>query len=207
VQVFISGAGTFGPSGTTAVKPENTTTYTLTATYMDGTALTASATVTVEQPPYLLYGLIALLAVAAAVIVALLVRRQPAAPAVQSAGTRPAAATASADSSTSPATTPGTEAPAAKLTVPTGGEVLLAGNARSLGRKDFEKFMAPGEASYLSRQHINIWFEEGKYYIEDRSSTNGTRVNGTDIKDTGRHVLEDGAAIGLAGKLNITFKL
>jgi hypothetical protein len=210
MQVFISGAGTFGPSGTTAVKPENTTTYTLTATYMDGTALTASATVTVEQPPYMLYGLIALLAVAAAVIVALLVRRQPAAPAMQSAGTRPAAATASADSSTSPAspaTTPGIEAPAAKLTMPDGSEVLLAGNARSLGRKDFEKFMAPGEASYLSRQHINIWFEEGKYYIEDRSSTNGTKVNGTDIKDTGRHVLEDGAAIGLAGKLNITFKL
>jgi len=209
VQVFISGAGSFGASGTAAVKPENTTVYTLTATYVDGTSLTASTTVTVEQPPYLLYGLIVLLAVAAAVIVALLVRRPPAVPA-QSAGTRPAAATASADSSTSvasPATTPGVEAPAAKLAMPDGSEVLLAGNARSLGRKDFENFMAPGEVSYLSRQHINIWFEDGKYYIEDRSSTNGTKVNGTDIKDTGRHVLEDGAAIDLAGKLNITFKL
>ena len=211
VQVFISGAGSFGASGTTAVKPENTTAYTLTATYMDGTALTASTTVTVEQPPYLLYGLIALLAVAAAVIVALLVRRPSAAAAAQSAGTRPAAATASAVTSTtseaSPATTPVIEATAAKLAMPDGSEVLLAGNARSLGRKDFEKFMAPDEVSYLSRQHINIWFEEGKYYIEDRSSTNGTKVNGTDIKDTGRHVLEDGAAICLADKLNITFKL
>jgi hypothetical protein len=210
VQVFISGAGSFGASGTAAVKPENTTVYTLTATYVDGTALTASTTVTVEQPPYLLYGLIALLAVAAAVIVALLVRRPSAVPAAQSAGTRAAAAAASADSSTSvasPATTPGTEAPAAKLAMPDGSEVLLAGNARSLGRKDFEKFIVPADVSYLSRQHINIWFEDGKYYIEDRSSTNGTKVNGTDIKDTGRHVLEDGTAIDLAGKLSITFKL
>jgi hypothetical protein len=210
VQVFISGAGSFGSSGTTEVRPENTTAYTLTATYMDGTTLTASTTVTVEQPPYLIYGLIALLMIAAAAIVALLVRRPSAATAAQSAGTRPAAATGAASTSTSvasPSTTPVAEATAAKLAMPDGSEVLLAGNARSLGRKDFEKFMAPDEVSYLSRQHINIWFEEGKYYIEDRSSTNGTKVNGTDIKEAGRHVLEDGDAIDLAGKLNITFKL
>jgi hypothetical protein len=210
VQVFISGAGSFGSSGTTDVKPQDTTVYTLTASYVDGTALTASTMVTVEQPPYLLYGLIALLAVAAAVIVALLVRRPSAAPAAQSAGTRPAAATAAAITSTalaSPSTAPVIEAMAAKLAMPDGSEVLLAGNARSLGRKDFEKFLSPDEVSYLSRQHINIWFEDSKYYIEDRSSTNGTRVNGIDIKDTGRHVLEDSDAIDLAGKLNITFKL
>jgi hypothetical protein len=210
VKVFISGVGSFGSSGTTQVKPEDTTVYTLTASYIDGTALTASATVTVEQPPYLLYGLIALLAVAAAVIVALLVRRPSAPAAAQSAATQPAAATAAAVTSTaveSPATSPVIEAAAARLAMPDGSEVLLAGNARSLGRKDFEKFLPPGDISYLSRQHINIWFEEGKYYIEDRSSTNGTSINGTDIKETGRHVLQDGDAIDLAGKLNITFKL
>ena len=209
VQVLISGVGSFGSSGATQVKPEDTTVYTLTATYMDGTSLTASTSVTVEQPPYLLYGLIALLAVAAAVIVALLVRRQPAAPAAQSAGTRPAAATAatSASTSASPATTPVGEVPAAKLALPDGSEMLLAGNARSFGRKDFEKFLAPDEVSYVSRQHINIWVEEGKYYIEDRSSTNGTRLNEVEIKDTGRHVLSAGDTINLAGKLNITFKI
>jgi hypothetical protein len=210
VQVFISGIGSFGSSGTTEVKPENSTVYTLTANYMDGTALTASTTVTVDQPPYLLYGLIALLAVAAAVIVALLVRRPPASPAAQASGTRSATTTAAPVAATAvapPSTAPVIEATAAKLAMPDGSEVLLAGNVRSLGRKDFEKFLAPGDVSYISRQHINIWFEEGKYYIEDRSSTNGTKVNGTDIKDTGRHVLEDGDAIDLAGKLNITFRL
>ena len=209
VDVLISGVGSFGPSGTTQVKPEDTTVYTLTATYMDGTSLAASTSVTVEQPPYLLYGLIALLAVAAAVIVALLVRRQPAAPAAQSAGTRPAAAAGATSASTSlasPATTPVGGVPAAKLAMPDGSEMLLAGNTRSFGRKDFEKFLATDEVSYVSRQHVNIWVEGDKYYIEDRSSTNGTKVNGTEIKDTGSHVLEDGAVINLAGKLNITFK-
>ena len=208
-QVSISGVGSFGSSGTTQVKPEDTTVYTLTATYIDGTALTASATVTVEQPPYLLYGLIALLAVASAVIVALLVRRQSVAPKAQAAGTRPAATASAATSAAgeSPPNTSVIEAPAAKLAMPDGSEVLLAGNARSLGRKDFEKFMAPDEVSYISRQHINIWVEEGKYYIEDRSSTNGTRLNEVEIKDTGRHVLSEGDAINLAGKLNITFKI
>jgi hypothetical protein len=210
VQVFISGAGSFGASGTTQVKPENTTIYTLTANYMDGTALTASTTLTVEQPPYLLYGLIALLAVAAAVIVALLVRKTAAAPAGHESGTREDAATAAAATSAaaeSPSTTDVIAAPAAKLAMPDGSEVLLAGNARPFGRKDFEKSMAPAEVSFISRQHINIWYEDKKYYIEDRSSTNGTRVNGTEIKDAGRHVLENGDAIDLAGKLNITFKL
>ena len=209
VKVFISGVGSFGPSGSTQVKPEGTTAYTLTATYIDGTSLTSSTTVEVERPPYLLYGLIALLAVAAAVIVALLVRKPSPAPSVQSAGTRPAESSAAVTSRAeeSPATAPVIEATAARLTMPDGSELMLAGNARSLGRKDFEKSLGPGDASFLSRQHINIWYEEGKYYIEDRSSTNGTRLNGSEIKETGRHVLQDGDAIDLAGKLNITFKL
>ncbi len=210
VQVFISGAGSFGAGGTTEVKPEDTTVYTLTATYMDGTALTAFTTVTVEQPPYLLYGLIALLAIAAAVIVALLVRKTATAPAGHEAGTRAGTATAAAATlaaAESPSTTDVIAAPAAKLAMPDGSEVLLAGNARPFGRKDFEKFVPPDDVSFISRQHINIWYEDNKYYIEDRSSTNGTRVNGTEIKDAGRHVLENGDAIDLAGKLNITFKM
>ena len=60
--------------------------------------------------------------------------------------------------------------------------------------------------SYISRQHINIWSENGQYYIEDRSSTNGTRINGMDIKGTGRHALADGDVIELAGKLSINFQ-
>jgi len=96
--------------------------------------------------------------------------------------------------------------PPAKLAMPDGSEILLAGNSRSFGRHDFSKFLPDDGVSYISRQHINIWYENEGYYIEDRSSTNGTRLNGTEIKGTGRHVLENGDTIDLADKLKIDFK-
>ncbi len=209
IQVSITDVGNVGNSGTTQVSPDNTTTYTLAATYIDGTAQSTSVTVNVERPPYLLWGIITLLAAAVVVIVILLVRRSAAVPRAQAADTQGAytpesKATLSTD--TLPATTPVEEVAAAKLAMPDGNEILLAGNARSFGRHDFEEFMLRDQVSYISRQHINIWHESGHYYIEDRSSTNGTKINGTNIKGTGRHALDDGDVIELAGKLSITFK-
>jgi pSer/pThr/pTyr-binding forkhead associated (FHA) protein len=161
-----------------------------------------------------LYGLIGLLALGAIVITALLVTRPKTAAVVQqSGGTR--AAAASAGTATTPAATVAAsessstqpvEAPPAKLTMPDGSELLLAGNNRSFGRQDFDKFLAPDKRSFISRQHVNIWYENDRYYIEDRSSTNGTSLNGSDIKGNGRHALENGDVIELAGKLSITFK-
>ena len=213
-SVSISGVGIFSSAGSTQVIPDKTTTYTMTATYIDGTTQTADASVNVEQPPYLLYGLIGLLALGAIVITALLVTRPKTAAAVQqSGGTR--AAAASAGTATTPAATVAAsessstqpvEAPPAKLTMPDGSELLLAGNNRSFGRQDFDKFLAPDKRSFISRQHVNIWYENDRYYIEDRSSTNGTSLNGSDIKGNGRHALENGDVIELAGKLSITFK-
>jgi pSer/pThr/pTyr-binding forkhead associated (FHA) protein len=66
----------------------------------------------------------------------------------------------------------------------------------------------PGDrASFISRQHINVWYEDGKYYIEDQGSTNGTRLNGTEIREGGKQALVDGDVIELADKLSITFKI
>ena len=208
-RYHITDVGNAGISGTTQVSPDKTTTYTLTATYIDGTAQSTSVTVNVEQPPYLLWGLIALLAVAAIVIALLLIRRPARVRRAQAADTQAGHTTqseATHSTDTLPATTPVIEAASAKLAMPDGNEILLAGNARSFGRHDFEEFMPHEHVSYISRQHINIWYENGQYYIEDRSSTNGTRINGTDIKGTGRHALADGDVIELAGKLSITFK-
>jgi hypothetical protein len=209
VRVLITGVGNVGISGTTQVSPDQTTTYTLTATYIDGTSQSTSVTVTVEQPPYLLWGLIALLVITVVVIVILLIRRPARARRVQAADTQAARATQTSDTDTSDtelATTPVVEASAAKLSLPGGNDILLAGNTRSFGRHDFEDFMPGANVSYISRQHINIWSENGLYYIEDRSSTNGTRVNGAAIKGTGRHVLSDGDVIELAGKLSLNFQ-
>ena len=215
VQVFISGLGSFDAAGTAAVTPDKTTTYNLTAVYIDGSTQAAAVTVTVEQPFYLLYGLLGLLAIAAAVIVIMMVRRPRASRPARTAGTRAGTATSAAATSaasTSPAgdhgpSTSVTEAPPARLVMPDGSEMLLAGNSRTLGRPDFEKLLPGDRASFISRNHINIWYEDGKYYIEDRGSTNGTRVNGSEIRGSGRQALVDGDVIELADKLSITFKI
>jgi hypothetical protein len=212
IDVSVTDVGNVGTTGTMDVSPYETTTYTLTAAYIDGTAQSTFVTVNVEQPPYLLWGLILLLIVAAIVIAVLLIRRRAPVHPVQEADTQaghPIQSIQSEETSptdTLPVTTPAVEATPAKLAMPDGDEILLAGNARSLGRHDFEKFIPKEHVPYISRQHINLWYEDGQYYVEDRSSTNGTKINGTDIKGTGRHQLSDGDAIELAGKLSITFK-
>ena len=163
-----------------------------------------------QQPPYWLWGLIFLLVVAAIVIAVLFIRRPAGIHRAQQADDtqagKPIQSEETTSTDTSPVTTPALEAPPAKLTMPDGNELLLAGNARSLGRHDFEEFIPREHVTYISRQHINLWYEDGQYYIEDRSSTNGTKINGTDIKGSGRHQLADGDAIELAGKFSITFK-
>ena len=210
VRVSINDAGNFGTSGSQQVSPDNTATYVIAATYIDGTAQSASVTVNVQQPPYWLWGLIFLLVVAAIVIAVLFIRRPAGIHRAQQADDtqagKPIQSEETTSTDTSPVTTPALEAPPAKLTMPDGNELLLAGNARSLGRHDFEEFIPREHVTYISRQHINLWYEDGQYYIEDRSSTNGTKINGTDIKGSGRHQLADGDAIELAGKFSITFK-
>jgi hypothetical protein len=210
VQVFIAGLGSFDAVGTTTVTPDKTTTYNLTATYIDGTTQTAAISVTVEQPPYLIYGLLALLAIAATIIVIMMVRRPRASHSAYASGTRAGSATSA--SATSTAGDPGsstsvTEAPPAKLVMPDGSEMLLAGSTRTFGRQDFEKLLPGDRVSFISRQHINVWYEDGKYYIEDRGSTNGTRINGSEIRSSGRQALVDGDVVELADKLSITFKI
>jgi len=208
IRVTISNVGNVATSGTMQVSPNETSTYTLTATYIDGAAQSTSATVNVEQPPYWLWGLILLLVIAAIVTAVLLIRRRSKVHPVRESDTQagqPIPSEGTTPTDTLPVTTPGLEPPPAKLAMPDGNEILLAGNVRSLGRHDFEKSMPPEHVPYISRQHINLWYEDGQYYVEDRSSTNGTKINGTDIKGTGRHQLSDGDAIELAGKLNLTF--
>jgi len=209
IGVFITGIGNVNNSGTAQVSPEETTTYTLAANYIDGTSQSTSVTVKVTQPPYLLWGLIALLAIAVIVIAVLLIRRPARARRIQAAETQTRHAEPTEDTDTEDtelATTPVVEAAAARLSLPSGNDILLAGNARSFGRRDFEEYMPASQVSYISRQHINIWTDNGEYYIEDRSSTNGTRVNGMDIKGTGRHPLTDGDLIELAGKFSMSFQ-
>jgi hypothetical protein len=160
--------------------------------------------------PYLL--LIALLAAAAIIIVVLLLRRPLAPQAVNygaaRAGTMPAVTSpvSTLPATSSPRTTPVAVGPPAKFVTSGGSELSLAGDGNPLGRRDFQSMAAPDRADLISRQHITVSYENGQYYIEDRGSTNGTRLNGSAIKGTGKHALKDGDNIDLAGALSFVFK-
>ena len=162
---------------------------------------------------WLLYALmIGLLAVAAGVIITLMVRK----PAKAYIGTNTGTRAAYLSSSTAPAatlaasgipmTTPLAAEPSAKFTSEDGKEISLNAAGQSLGRSDLHGLTAPGKADLLSRRHFSLSHQKGDYYIEDRGSTNGTSLNGSDIRGKGRQLLKDGDKIELAGALTITFK-
>jgi len=159
--------------------------------------------------PYIL--LVALLAAAAIIIVILLLRR-PAAQAAHYAGARsgtmPAVTSpvSTLPATGSPKTSPVTAGAPAKFVASNGGEFSLSGDGAPLGRRDFQHMAASDKADLISRQHIFITYESGQYYIEDRASTNGTRLNGSPIKGTGKHALKDGDNIDLAGALSFVFR-
>jgi pSer/pThr/pTyr-binding forkhead associated (FHA) protein len=105
-----------------------------------------------------------------------------------------------------PMTTPLAAGPSAKFTSDGGREISLDASGQSLGRSDLHGLARPDKADLLSRRHFSLSYENGDYYIEDRGSTNGTRLNGSDVRGKGKQLLKDGDRIELAGALTITFK-
>ena len=55
----------------------------------------------------------------------------------------------------------------------------------------------------VSRRHARVVFRDGKYYLEDLGSVNGTRVNDQSI--TGDHLLKEGDEIELGTGVKLTF--
>jgi len=145
--------------------------------------------------------LLGLLAVAAAAAVVLFVRR-PAA--VRARAGYLATDTRAANGA--PATTPVDAGPGPKFILSNGEHIPISGNAGSLGRSDFRSLVNPDEADLISRQHIRLDCEDGECYIEDRNSTNGTKLNGSSIDGKGRYLLREGDRVELADILTLTFK-
>lgn len=159
--------------------------------------------------PMLLYVLlIGLLAVAAMGIIVFLVRRPVAAASGARAGTRsgrlPWTTTRVADGT--PHTTPLATEPGPQFIASDGGHIPLLGNAGSLGRGDFQSLVKADKADLISREHLRFDCEDGEYYIEDRKSTNGTKINGSRISGKGRFLLREDDKIELANALTLTFK-
>lgn len=95
----------------------------------------------------------------------------------------------------------------AKLILPDNSEILLTEATKTLGRGDFSRAISAEDSKYLSRQHFQVSFESGKFYVEDLKSANGTKLNGTDIKDKGKQELKDGDKIEVAEVATVTFKM
>ncbi len=228
------GIGSVPCSGSYNLSPGCTTTYTLCASGSGG-SVSASTTVTVApyvsyypassapvatvDPPAtgniltgglnglggnsstLLITLLGLLAVAAAIVIALLVRRPAAAHAGNGRGGYPSA---TRTAGRTPATTPVDSGP--RFVMSNGEAIPLSGGSATLGRSDFSSQVRADEADLISRRHLRFDYEDGEYYIEDRGSTNGTRINGSSIEGKGRYLLKDGDKVEVADVLTLTFK-
>jgi len=104
--------------------------------------------------------------------------------------------------------------PAAKVIMPNGSELTLSGAATFIERSDFYGMFPEERLMSISRQHVLITRDKGKYYIQDHGlnghgSTNHTRLNGVDIHHKGKQLLKDGDSIELAHQpdLTLTFRL
>jgi hypothetical protein len=202
-------AGSISASTTVTVAPY-VSTYTTSSTQIASTAndpTVAGSILTggfssLSDNPVLLITLLGLLAVAAALAVVFLVRRPAAA---HAGGNRRNGylATATRASGRTPATTPVDSGP---RLIMSNGEGIPLSSGGSLGRSDFSPLVKADEADLISRRHIRFDFEDGDCFIEDRGSTNGTRINGSPINGKGRYLLREGDKVELADVLTLTFK-
>lgn len=59
------------------------------------------------------------------------------------------------------------------------GDMIPIGNKISIGRNMSNQLVLPSQS--VSSYHAQIYFEDGRYMLEDLNSTNGTFINGIKI--------------------------
>jgi hypothetical protein len=98
----------------------------------------------------------------------------------------------------------------ARLVTDTGMVCLLTGSL-VLGRSSFQGVLPDHKTNQVSRRHCRIWKESRKYLIEDgvggQRSTNGTRVDKTEIRGAGPVELRNGSVIELGGMVWLRFEV
>jgi hypothetical protein len=94
----------------------------------------------------------------------------------------------------------------AKLQLPCNNEIELADSVKLMGRTEFDKVVPAEALRHISRNHFLIKSENGKYFVEDLNSTNGTKVNGLQVNGS-KLALNDGDQIEVASVVALTFKV
>lgn len=95
--------------------------------------------------------------------------------------------------------------PAYLVNMSSGGESKrypISSRVSYIGREDVNQVIVPNEA--ISKKHAKLTFADGKFYIEDLSSSNGTFLNGTRVHT--RTVLRNGDLIRL-GAVIVKFEI
>ena len=121
---------------------------------------------------------------------------------------------------------PAPEPPAPEPPAPqsTSARILISSNSPAIDFEEHQKVIGRAELSneikmqggdplQVSRQHFTVYSESNKFYIADgttsvqeKPSSNHTKVNGKDITDQGAIELHDGDQIEIATILTLTFQ-
>jgi len=59
------------------------------------------------------------------------------------------------------------------------GDIISLGNKITVGRNKSNQMVLPSQS--VSNFHAQIYFEDGRYMLEDLDSTNGTFINGIKV--------------------------
>ena len=95
----------------------------------------------------------------------------------------------------------------AKIMLPNGIEIPIAGKGRVIGRGDLARVLSLDNLGLISRRHFEIELDDEQCYIKDLGSSNGTHLNGKDISGQGPVSLDDDDIIEPAGAIHLKFHL
>jgi len=91
-----------------------------------------------------------------------------------------------------------------------GRPLKLKGSRVVIGREDLAGLLPPEKATYITRKarggHFLILRQKHTFFIQDLGSTNGTYVNGVDIRGRGLVPLKDGDVIQVPGAFEAVFR-
>jgi hypothetical protein len=93
----------------------------------------------------------------------------------------------------------------ARLTLPNGQEIRINATSRIIGRSDLARVLDLDDLALISRHHFELESTAEGFFINDTGSSNGTRLNGTEIRGNGPAVLRDGDIIEPGGAVQIKF--